>query len=1472
MGTKLLVALLFCSVIDISGGSLELSRFLQQLNVVTHQLGYDMMNEAFNTMNVTTKPLDGESLLEKLSVAVETKFNATKEALLNLRASTNIHNVTKSTREFRKEKRLIKHPSFPECCSVPENVNNLDGRLKNVLHDGCIFTSHYADTKHGQLIPDKISKVMKDNMENNKDLKWQYVALANGSLFLYPARQLDDCKAFDARNRSWFVEASTVHSKDVVIVLDISGSMELTNSMGKSLMNIAKTGAKMVVNTLNSKDKVGVVAFSDDIIIPKNYHCFSSQLAAATPQNKRCLNRFIDTLQGRGLTNYMAGLKKAFEYFRNTNSAIHRDRVLLFLSDGMPTSGGGREEILKLVRDEAAHLNNSIIILTFGIGKALQDDNNRQLLMDMANYTEDSSHYNHPRGHFTAVKCSNDMRQSIADYYVYMHSYQEAVEPVFTLPYFDAGRLGYVMSMCLPLQSAGKFLGVTCTDIKISDLLDDVINFRHGELSYAFLINLNGQVVFHPLLPKPLSLNQDVGLIDIESLERDTSAQQVIASMKRGEYGHKSLLSQRTVSRGASQDGIHVLWVNSTYYWAPVRGNNFSVCIVITSHDQRLTFPNEPVQSFLYHDFMKQNYALSKICKRSSRLEARDSTVKFPPNAFRNSLEYKNDNETAQNISAIKNYMEGKTNSSDIFEDGIRGSVSFTVIVGKFWSTNEYDHSKDRIPFIWRYITTIDGVLLTYPGVYINKLYDARQRPWFKRTMNNKGKLVFSRPYKDSWGAGFVMTISKAICKDVCSPYDNDNSVAAVIAADLSVDYFHEMIIQSLPACRTHYKCFVIDNSGYIVFSDNFIFPQNGKVPIIDSIHITVTEQEIANRLIKENILHARGCINVATFQNKYFWEITENAHQMHQIDGFSLYVVDDTNIFIIVKEMVDSGQDTSLPPPCEAVKSYIEEQVTERNISCREIRRSGIITDCSCTSPTDFNYCENTFDILKLSDMWSTCIPDNHRINMSNTEEDITNITVKSCSKMECEELDTQKRCRTMGCKWCIFDPNGNYFTRSFCSNDSACQSSPFIDIEPTPDTSIEELSEDNTNAITVGTSICVVIVVVLGILVFCCRRKYRQRQNDDRSKLIGNQVRVSMAELGKDNTSMLWSGVFGDALSGSSLPVINEDIPLERMQQSSRVSSSSSSIHYLAQKVEALVHRLESQDSNKSSGMTNPSFSKPLFPSTSELVYRYRSSSQSDISRPSSFHYSLPRTISNSSVLSSPKSSSLPSSNGNKISRTPSSDSAFRNTLPYDDQVVILRPKPGRLRKMLNTLRRSASEQTWPGDLPIHPNGISGDREPSERTCPASVTSSIAWPREREALQNSCRFDEEAEWNDADEAHASQTSIQKESLSRTSSFRHRSASRSSPRIRTSRRGRSRSLPSTQLAGEAAIKSFIRQCMQEVEDERNATVVPGINQGSTQSIASCLSSAKDTIIAIPFDGVVTVEQPDNVLGKEKVN
>ena len=92
---------------------------------------------------------------------------------------------------------------------------------------------------------------MKDIIQQNPVIKWQYFASEEGMLSNFPAfDDTADCRSYDPRFRPFYVETATPEPKDVVLVIDTSGSMY------GNRITVAKAAAKTVLSTMNPRDRV----------------------------------------------------------------------------------------------------------------------------------------------------------------------------------------------------------------------------------------------------------------------------------------------------------------------------------------------------------------------------------------------------------------------------------------------------------------------------------------------------------------------------------------------------------------------------------------------------------------------------------------------------------------------------------------------------------------------------------------------------------------------------------------------------------------------------------------------------------------------------------------------------------------------------------------------------------------------------------------------------------------------------------------------------------------------------------------------------------------------------------------------------------------------------------------------------------------------------------------------------------------
>jgi Ca-activated chloride channel family protein len=143
------------------------------------------------------------------------------------------------------------------------------------------------------------------------------------------------------------VDPDQVVARDIILVLDTSGSME-----GEKLAQ-AKEAAAYVLRHLNPEDRFNVVAFSTGVEL------LAPELVAAGDPDQAL--RFIDRLEALGGTNISEALLAAV---RQTSQ--ERPTTVLFLTDGLATEGITDTGLL--LEAVAQQTPDSVRLFAFGVG------------------------------------------------------------------------------------------------------------------------------------------------------------------------------------------------------------------------------------------------------------------------------------------------------------------------------------------------------------------------------------------------------------------------------------------------------------------------------------------------------------------------------------------------------------------------------------------------------------------------------------------------------------------------------------------------------------------------------------------------------------------------------------------------------------------------------------------------------------------------------------------------------------------------------------------------------------------------------------------------------------------------------------------------------------------------------------------------------------------------------------------------
>ncbi|XP_048587905.1 VWFA and cache domain-containing protein 1 [Nematostella vectensis] len=907
----------------------------------------------------------------------------------------------------------------PECCSVDSGSLTYDTRFRQQVRTTQFCVRKASGATNPTQLTNEVLKAMEDNMKESPYLKWQYFGSVEGLTTIYPMQSQAECGSYDNRARPWYVDAAAPKPKNVVLVVDSSGSMaEKHTANGKTWLQMAIDAAKAVLDTLNPRDKVGVVSLATDANTPGSNDttwCYANTLAEANSVNINNMKIFLDGMRSAGFTMYIPALTKAFALLLNSKpeSPDDCDQVIIFLTDVKPTEL--KESVMRTIVESNKLLDNRVVILAYGIGAE-----DFSFLGDMVrqsgyNQTWDPAAGQVTPGIWKQITDIGRLREEMVTYYNFFFSANDpsTAEPRIAVPYHDAWGLGLITTVTLPCYHGNTFVGVVGIDITMGDLLADVSYFGAEQESYAFVIDGSGRGLVHPLLPMPSNADQDYASLEIRTLEPD-APNSIFDSMQSGERGEERLLTRRFLPRAGSKAGVRVRTVNTTYYWQKVDGTNFSVCLVLVKGDSSVSLkPLSPIEDFkfIYHrlDLLKPELP----CTQFQRYAVKSSSVvKFSADVFTDPYQYIGLSETSTHVMQYFMYMLDRSNTVENpgFRAGIKDDVLASYRAESIWlkseSLNDY--------VVWRYIGSGSGVFRLFPGVILAKNYDPTKRTWYQGAIDNPGNNTLSTPYIDAFGAGLVITLSHTVTK-------GQGEVFGVMGADFTLRFFHRMLGDTYIKCKDpSFKCFIMDSSGFLAFHEDFLSPDITAATVED-VHITEKLKSVAQDMIDKGILVQNHCRDLIKIGKQMFYEVHLNESVTNVIGTstckmYEIHPIANSNLYLGILE------------------GKIGEVCSSDSCVCLESRQCSSCK-CPCLTSLSYEYCNNTFPSSSLA----ICPVPPPVVGTVPMSEDTHGL--EKCFDTLCTKKVLFEECYgVVGCSWCVMDENNKAFDEPFCTEQNLC------------------------------------------------------------------------------------------------------------------------------------------------------------------------------------------------------------------------------------------------------------------------------------------------------------------------------------------------------------------------------------------------------------------------------------------------
>ncbi|MCP4165550.1 MAG: VWA domain-containing protein [Chloroflexi bacterium] len=156
------------------------------------------------------------------------------------------------------------------------------------------------------------------------------------------------------------VAADEVVQRDLILVMDISGSMEGTK------LAQAKQAAHFLIDNLNPGDRFNMIGFSTGVKL------WEEQLQKGTSESPASAHRFIDSLKAAGSTDINRAVLEALGQLQGKGN-VPRPAYILFMTDGLPTQGVTESD--RIVANALLNTpKRSVRLFTFGVGYDVDTD------------------------------------------------------------------------------------------------------------------------------------------------------------------------------------------------------------------------------------------------------------------------------------------------------------------------------------------------------------------------------------------------------------------------------------------------------------------------------------------------------------------------------------------------------------------------------------------------------------------------------------------------------------------------------------------------------------------------------------------------------------------------------------------------------------------------------------------------------------------------------------------------------------------------------------------------------------------------------------------------------------------------------------------------------------------------------------------------------------------------------------------
>ena len=120
---------------------------------------------------------------------------------------------------------------------------------------------------------------------------------------------------------------------------------------------------------------------------------------------------------------------------------------------------------------------------------------------------------------------------------------------------------------------------------------------------------------------------------------------------------------------------------------------------------------------------------------------------------------------------------------------GVKDDVNLMSQIIKFWKELAYSSPLNNY-IVRRRIFSPRGVQISYPGGELDSNINPAKQPAYHKAGKSPSKVIISAPFLDPGGAGYIITVSKAV---ISSNGTNEDYLAGVASADFTLGYLYKV-------------------------------------------------------------------------------------------------------------------------------------------------------------------------------------------------------------------------------------------------------------------------------------------------------------------------------------------------------------------------------------------------------------------------------------------------------------------------------------------------------------------------------------------------------------------------------------------------------------------------------------------------------------------------------------------------------